>query len=147
MSVPHNFSHARFAKKDEGYELSSHGDRRFSALFCRLKDGRTIEQAYQLDVKGYRIEGDDWRLGKGKPPINGKSPDQLWDDYLTLWRQWTQENPATLEDLRTKADGKILTDKFASSPVSQARALALILNETGPQRSVATTPDTSMGPG
>ena len=130
----HTFSHARFAKNGEGYELSSHGDKRFSALFCRLKDGRTIEQAYQLDIKGYRVEGDDWRLGKGKPSINGKSLDQLWEDYLGLWRQWTQENPTILEDLRVKADGKILTDKFASSPVSQARALALILNETGPQQ-------------
>ena len=130
MPAAHTFSHARFSKKGEGYELSSHGDRRFSALFCRLKDGRTIEQAYQLDIKGYRVEGDDWRLGKGKPSINGKNPDQLWDEYLKLWRQWTQENPAILEDLRNKAAGKILTDKFASSPVSQARALALILNET-----------------
>ena len=130
MPAAHTFSHARFAKKGEGYELSSHGDRRFSALFCRLKDGRTIEQAYQLDIKGYRVEGDDWRLGKGKPSINGKNPDQLWDEYLKLWRQWTQENPTILEDLRNKAAGKILTDKFASSPVSQARALALILNET-----------------
>lgn len=133
----HTFSHARFAKNGEGYELSSHGDKRFSALFCRLKDGRTIEQAYQLDIKGYRVEGDDWRLGKGKPSINGKSHDQLWEDYLGLWRQWTQENPTILEDLRVKADGKILTDKFASSPVSQARALALILNETGPQQDLA----------
>jgi hypothetical protein len=133
MTTQQTFTHARFAKKDEGYELSSHGDRRFSALFCRLRDGRTIEQAYQLDVKGYRLEGDDWRLGKGKPAINGKNPDQLWDDYLCLWRQWTQENPLILEDLREKATGKILTDKFASSPVSQARALAQILNETGPQ--------------
>ena len=114
MSSPHTFVHARFTKKGAGYELSSHGDRRFSALFCRLKDGRTIEQAYQLDVKGYRLEGDDWRLGKGKPPLNGKNTNQLWDDYLNLWRQWTQENPSILEDLRTKADGKVLTDKFST---------------------------------
>lgn len=133
MPTPHTFSHSRFAKNGEGYELSSHGDRRFSALFCRLRDGRTIEQAYQLDVKGYRAEGNDWRLGKGKPSINGKDPEQLWNDYLNLWTQWTQENPAILEDLRVKAAGKILTDKFASSPVSQARALALILNDTNPE--------------
>lgn len=146
MTTAHTFTHARFAKKDEGYELSSQGDRRFSALFSCLKDGRTIEQAYQLDVKGYRVEGNDWRLGKGKLAINGKNPDQLWDDYVNLWRQWTQENPAILEDLREKASGKILTDKFASSPVSQARALALILNETGPQQNVQTTPNDPAGP-
>lgn len=126
------FAYARFAKKDEGYELSSQGDRRFSALFCRLQDGRTLEQAYQLDVKGYRVEGDDWRLGKGKPALNGKTYDQLWEDYVQLWRQYTNENPALLEDLRVKAAGKTLTDKFASSPISQARAMAQILNETSP---------------
>lgn len=136
------FTSSRFAKKGEGYELSSHGDKRFSALFCRLKDGRTIEQAYQLDVKGYRVEGDDWRLGKGKPALNGKSYDQLWDGYMDLWRQYTSENPLLLEDLRQKAAGKVLTDKFASSPVSQARALAEILNETDPARAHVTSFET-----
>jgi hypothetical protein len=29
------------------YEVSSRGDKRFSALYAKLSDGRTIEQAYQ----------------------------------------------------------------------------------------------------
>ena len=95
-------------------------------------------------MKGYRVEGNDWKLGKGKPAINGKTPDQLWDAYLDLWRQWTQENPSQLEDLRAKAAGMILSDMLASSPVSQARALALILNETGPN--VASVPTDSPSP-
>jgi hypothetical protein len=53
-----------------GYECSSSGDRRFSALSARLRDGRTIEEAYQLDLKGYRKYGNDWRLGKGKLPVS-----------------------------------------------------------------------------
>lgn len=66
-----------------GYEVSSRGDRRFSALYARLGDGRTIEQAYQLDVKGYRTTGaTDWRVGKGRPPLRPLSRDALWLEYL-----------------------------------------------------------------
>lgn len=256
---------------DNSYEVSSAGDKRFSALYAKLKDGRTIEEAYQLDIKGYRSQGNDWRLGKGKPPIvpyytglikpepntifvfgsnpegkhgagaakvakeqfgaiygqgeglqgnayalptkdlrvkenNGlrsipkeqiiesikrlyevakQNPDkkfkiaytntsqatlsgytgfemidmfnsagerpaniifskewadtgklkpiskeQQWNEYKNLWRQYLDENPELLQELREKAKGKVLTDKFASSDVSQARALAEILNET-----------------
>ena len=35
-----------------GYEVSTAGDWRFSALTARLDDGRTIEMHYQCDVKG-----------------------------------------------------------------------------------------------
>lgn len=55
--------------KSKGYEVSSFGDKRFSALNAKLSDGRTIEEAYQLDVKGYRKFGDLWKLGKGKAPL------------------------------------------------------------------------------
>lgn len=127
------FTSSRYAAKGQGYELSSHGDKRFSAFFSKLRDGRSIEEAYQLDVKGYRAQGHDWRLGKGQPAIDGRGHDALWVDYLALWRQWASENPQLIEDLRAKATGLILTDKFASSPISQARALAQILNETAPQ--------------
>jgi len=114
-----------------GYELSSDGDKRFSALFARLKDGRTIEEAYQLDVKGYRKLGYDWKQAKKDKGIN--IPNKLTEseryiEYLKLWRQWADENSDLVEDLRIKALGKVLTDKFATSNVSQARALADILN-------------------
>lgn len=118
------WTHSRYS--NYGYELSSHGDKRFSALFAKLADGRTIEQAYQLDVKGYRTVSNDWRSGKGKPPLD-RSID-LYAEYLKLWKQWAAENPALIEDLRVRAEGRVLTDKFASSPVSQARALCDILN-------------------
>lgn len=117
----------------DGYEVSSRGDARFSALKARLADGRTIEEAYQLDVKGYRHLG--WTIGQAKrdrgrnAPIR-LTPYQLWVSYLNLWRQWATENPALVEELRTLSEGRPLTDMFASSDVSQARALAQILNET-----------------
>lgn len=120
------WQYARFA--DDGYEVSSVGDRRFSALYARLADGRTIEQAYQLDVKGYRAQTNDWRMGKGKPPINGKTKQQLWNEYFTLWFNWARENPQLVTALRVAAKDKVLTDRFASTEISQARALAVILN-------------------
>ena len=42
-------------QRKEGYECSSKGDKRFSALFATMPDGRTIEQWYQCDIKGYDI--------------------------------------------------------------------------------------------
>lgn len=50
--------------------------------------------------------------------------------YLPLWQEWAKQNPKLIEELRTKAAGKTLTDQFANTRVSQARALADILNST-----------------
>lgn len=123
-------------KADNSYEVSSKGDTRFSALNAKLKDGRTIEEAYQLDVKGYRAQGDNWRLGKGKAPLTSMTKEQTWQAYKNLWRQFLQENPDLEQDLREKASGKVLTDMFASTDVSQARALAEILNEENNQNNI-----------
>lgn len=95
-------------------------------MCARLRDGRTIEEAYQLDVKGYRRFSDRWQVGKGKRPLVDVD---LWAEYLLLWERWADENPGLLEDLRVKAVDKILTDRFASTDISQARALAIILNQ------------------
>ncbi len=116
-------------KRYGGYEVSSKGDKRFSAFYARLKDGRTIEEAYQLDVKGYRIYGNSPMLGKGKPPLD-KSKD-LWSEYLALWQTWAEENPALIQDLRDKVIKHygILSDKFATTSVNQAHALSVILND------------------
>jgi hypothetical protein len=119
------FTWARFRKG--GYEVSTAGDKRFSALNARLWDGRTIEEAYQLDVKGYREEGNDWRIGKGRPPLHGVD---LWKEYLELWRTWAYENPELIQRLREATVNFVLTDKFSTTGISQARALATILNET-----------------
>ena len=50
--------------------------------------------------------------------------------YLPLWQEWAKQNPELIEELREKSKGKVLTDKFANTRVSQARALADILNAT-----------------
>ncbi len=116
-------------KAEEGYEVSTKGDKRFSALIAKLADGRTIEEAYQLDVKGFREITSDWTEGKGKPPLNGISRDALWQGYIDLWRQWSNENPNVISELYELSSGLTLTDVFATSEISQARALFEIITE------------------
>jgi hypothetical protein len=112
-----------------GYEVSSSGDKRFSAIYARLPDGRTIEEAYQLDIKGYRKISNDWRVGKGRSPIKDILQAEMWVEYLNLWQIWAHENPELITELRQKAHEKILTDKFATSRINQANALAVICSE------------------
>lgn len=110
-----------------GYECSTKGDKRFSALYARLPDGRTIEMHYQCDVKGYDAGGTNWKLGKGKPPIN--STIDLYEEYLGLWDKWAGSNQDIVEWLfREVGPCGVLSDCFATTGISQARALADILN-------------------
>jgi hypothetical protein len=113
--------------KTRGYEVSSRGDKRFSAFFARLSDGRSIEEHYQCDVKGYDPGGHNWRLGKGKKPLRDVD---LWQEYLSLWKRWAALNPLLIAELRDLARlrGYMLCDRFATTSVNQARALATILN-------------------
>lgn len=117
-----------------GYECSSKGDSRFSAFTARLSDGRTVEEHFQCDIKNFDPGGTNWRLGKGKPPLN-KDID-LYSEYLKLWFQWACNNVALMEELRVKAlaHNGLLSDRFASgdpaTSVNQARALADLLNNS-----------------
>ena len=114
-----------------GYECSSKGDNRFSALYAKMPDGRTIEEWYQCDVKGYDIGGRNWKLGKGKPPNFPYPDDHLWQMYLSLWRIWAIHNEELLFELldKARAYGNRVCDCFARTSMNQARALATILNE------------------
>lgn len=97
---------------------------------ARLPDGRTIEEAYQLDEgKGYRKFSNDWRFGKGKPPLDPSV--DLYAVYKGLWRTWVLANPLLFQELRALAEknDRLLSDRFATTPISQARALAELLNE------------------
>jgi len=110
-----------------GYECSSRGDRRFSAFYAKLPDGRTIEEHYQCDVKGYDPGGQNWRLGKGKPALDPNV--DLWAEYLMLWRIWADQHTDLLTMLAALASRGVLSDSFATTPVNQAHALATLLNE------------------
>lgn len=118
-------------QRRNGYEVSTKGDERFSAMTAKMPDGRTIEMWYQCDIKGYQIGGRDWRLGKGKPPRIAFSKEQMWDMYLNLWRLWAIHNHVLMAELAEAAKEKncVLSDCFASTDVNQARALSVILNE------------------
>lgn len=124
MFGPEKFQWSKFG----GYECSSKGDTRFSAMYARLWDGRTIEQHYQCDVKGYQPGGTDWRLGKGKPPLRDCD---LWEEYLALWRMWAADNMPELRELWVAGMKKdmVLSDLFATTPINQAHALTVIVNE------------------
>lgn len=124
-------------KRFGGYEISSLGDKRFSAFNARFPtneySGRTIEQVYQCDVKGYDLNGTQWKLGKGKPPLNDKSKEELWNDYLGLWKLWSTVNRDLLRELYIEIskvpNNFILSDRFATTDINQAHALSEILNE------------------
>lgn len=114
----------KWGRYSDGYEISSQGDKRFSAFYARLLDGESIEYKYQVRVKGYSSI----KEGKGKPPID-KDTD-TWEEYLKLWEQWSAENPKLIEELFKNVSkcNYTLTDKFAKTKVNQARALCQILN-------------------
>ncbi len=126
-----------------GYEVSSGGDVRFSALNAkfaagtRLGDvdisGRSIEDVYQNVIK---------RSGKGLPPASDSilfnpelKTDQERQDYsyengyLPLWSIWADQNPGLVATLARISSGRTLTDRFATTSVNQARALSEIIRD------------------
>ena len=117
-------------KRYGGYEVSSYGDKRFSAFNATMPDGRSIECHYQCDIKGYDIGGRNWKLGKGKPPREKMSHEEIWQKYLKLWEVWASNNKELMQELKEVLVkyNNTLSDKFASTPVNQARALAEVLN-------------------
>jgi len=122
---------ARRVKRGEPYyECSSRGDKKYSAVFARIKkyNNKSIEEIYQLDIKGYRKLTNDWREAKGKPPLVNKTEEELFQDYVKLWEEYFKENPNLLEEIRIKAIGKTITDMFGVTPINQARAICYILN-------------------
>lgn len=123
------YTWSRYPKGQPNYEVSTKGDRRFSAFVAKLSDGRSIEEAYQLDVKGYRSQGNDWRLGKGNPPLRDITPEQLWSEYKALWRSFFDHRPDLFKEIATQAKDKVITDMFAKTDISQARAICELLNE------------------
>lgn len=112
-------------KSPISYEVSSKGDKRFSAFYAILPTGRSIEWEYQVNCKGFSSIQE----GKGKPPCD-LSVD-VWKEYLNLWRIWANNNLPLMRELYKAAILRdyTLSDMFATTEVNQARALATILNE------------------
>lgn len=128
---------------ENNYEVSSAGDKRFSALYATFKPGTVIDD---VDVSNMSIEDVYQNIikksGKGQAPSkdsklynpNLTTKEQredfsYYNGYLPLWQEWARQNTELIAELAKKAAGKTLTDKFANkTTVSQARALADILN-------------------
>lgn len=112
-------------------ECSSKGDKRFSAFYARLEDGRTIEQHYQCDLKGYDPGGTNWRLGKGKPPLTSWPYETHFSLYTALWRRYLAMHPELLNFLCEQAKtGYVFTDAFSSpGRMDQAKSLTFIVDE------------------
>src|SRR5574343_1977535 len=108
------------------YECSTQGDARFSAFSATLPEynNRSIEQVYQCDIKNFDIGGTEWRKGKGRPPINGKSREQLWEEYFSLWDTWCSNHRVWMHELHYLAAcfDYVLSDGYATGVINQARA-------------------------
>lgn len=119
----------KWGKYSRGYEVSDKGDARFSDRNAVLPGGRTILEIYNCDIKGYAPGGTDWKLGHNKPPLDRTK--DLWEEYLSLWREWADNNPHMIEELKVLAmyHDFTLTERDATTNVNAARALITILNE------------------
>lgn len=115
-----------WSRRDENnYEVSSVGDKRFSAFYAILPNGNSIEHEYQVIIKGYSSI----KEGKGRPPLLEMSREDTYEKYKSLWRNYLTSNPELMFELATKSIGKVITDTFATSDINQARAITEILNE------------------
>lgn len=137
---------------ENGYEVSTRGDKRFSALVATFKEGtvidgvdvggRTIEDVYQSVIKKSRkgqAPSKESRLYNESLKTKEEREDFSYTEgYLPLWQEWARQNPELMDELRAKSVGKTLTDQFANTRVSQARALAEILNSQNGEIGTAT---------
>ena len=121
-------------KASDSFEVSSKGNPQYSALNALMEDGRTLEMHYQCCLKGFEPGGTNWRLGKGQNPKDpNMTREQLWEGYLALWRRHFKMYPNKLSELKYNLDHlgiTVLTDMFAMTPINQAHAISVILNDT-----------------
>ena len=140
LGIDKEFTYAR--QNSNYYEVSTKadedgivGDSSFSAKKAKFKAGTTL---FGTDVSGMTVEEVYQKIAKksskGQKPsklsfIKGNtSEDSYWEAYLPIWQKWAEQNPDKIEKLRKEAKSKVLTDAFANTAVSQARALSDILN-------------------
>jgi hypothetical protein len=149
-ATPKNYAWAK--RSPNSYEVSSKGDKRFSAFFAMIKKGTlldlpdkpeyvlerdsSIEEIYQIGVKGYSSVN----AGKGKAPLRAMTQEESWMRYKGLWEVFAEQNPALIDELAEKTKGKVLTDMFAKTDINQAHALSDILNERNPSDEEQITP-------
>lgn len=104
----------------------------WSVNYFNTKVKPKLNEAYQME---YEYIGDSTK--------EFKEDFSYYEGYLPLWKEWARQNPELMDELRIKAQGKTLTDQFANTRVSQARALADILNEQYQQKELLTSKGSS----
>ena len=114
-----------------GYEISPKGDVRYTSLAAVMPDRRSLEAWYQCDLKGYDVGGTQIALGKGQEPRIPYGVGELERMYDALWRIWAIHNIPLVKELHKKAiaHGHLLTDEHSGNRLSQAKALAGIIND------------------
>ena len=144
-----NVTWGRYHDGVDGFEVSTKGTKQgkqFSALNAKLKGSlwpdepgapwwrsgqKSIEDVYQVDIKGGEKLSAGKYSSKGPGYQGSLSQEELYAEYKKLWIQFFEENPDKLEEIAQLSAGKKLTDMYASSDVSQARAIDEILTERG----------------
>ena len=130
--------------EDEYKKLVEEGKDGLTVL-KRLSKAKTSQEAINIANEAQLDKGLNIKAWNDAAPIIKKaledkykkslSREELEDisyteGYLPLWQEWARQNPELIDELRIKAKGKTLTDQFANTRVSQARALADILNNS-----------------
>lgn len=112
MTNPLKFKYS----KHVGYDVSMQGDIRYCRTVATLANGKTIQDAYGISIATMPI----------------MEPEKYYPYLLEIYRQWAQENPELMNELRIKAFlfKNCVRDKLASDVLTHARALVQILNET-----------------
>ena len=117
-----------------GLDCSTQGEKRLSAFNATMPDGRNLECHYQCDnsCKGWNHGGRNWKLGKGRPPKNKMTNQELYEAYKALWAIWVEDHLDLFTEVAkvvlNEHDG-VFSDRFATTNINQARALADLANE------------------
>lgn len=91
------------------YEVSSKGDKRFSAFYARIiqRGNRSVEEIYQAaKIMPDGSTGLTWRQAKGHCPMNITEVAEL---YHQLWKEYLDENPHLMNVLKDQSG---LSDMF-----------------------------------
>ena len=117
----------RVNKGETYFECSSKGHKEYSAIYAEIKN-KSIEEIYQLDIKGYRGKVKHWKDAKGQPPLIDISIEEQYRQYINLWKTYLLNNKMLYINLLNNAYGKTITDMFGVTEINQARALCDICN-------------------
>ena len=130
-SVPHVSAYllkpgVPFVMFDDIHDFNRHPERVGDASLVILKQG-TLSTGASEFVLREGMESCVKKLDVMPSRDEMREVSYLW--YKKIWELWASQNKSLMDDLDRLSEGKILTDRFGSGNVTQARALSEILNE------------------